>query len=121
MLDDDVSDSSNVYVAAFITLGNEVQQLLLKGMFVEQRPKLTSSFNGLLRANGVKNPSYRSEKLKRCLWYHFGEQLVFPQPDGVCQPCIVYAAGMTAGQVAECMVKLQNKESSSSSEDDVNA
>ena len=76
-------------------------------------PDLCSRFNTLLAGCGVEQANYRSEKLKHRLRECFKAKIVFHQPAGVCQPCIVHGANMTVGQVAQQLSQIEQSDSSS--------
>ena len=66
-------------------------------------PRIREQCVQLLAMKGVENPQYRTEKVKRKLRAHFGQQLVFYQPPSRSEACLVHAPDLPLFRVIQLM------------------
>ena len=91
-LKDTSAEKESPYTAAFKALFAQVEQALLEDEQVMALPAVRDRFVECLREEGVENPAYRTEKVKRHLREHFDKRVFFYQPDKVGEPGIVYGS-----------------------------
>ena len=72
-------EQSSPYETAFKNLLQEIQGPLRRGERLVTMPAMCNRFNRLMVEQRLSNPQYRTEKLKRRLRTHFGEEVVFYQ------------------------------------------
>lgn len=97
----------------------EITSYVKKAVFDEARvvfmSDLLSMFNQKLQDLGVKQPSYRSEKLKKRLLKQYGDALSFWQPRDLTKSEVIYDSAIPTGQIVES--GLQSAEPTPSPED----
>ncbi|XP_062505713.1 uncharacterized protein LOC134182332 [Corticium candelabrum] len=114
---DTEEEQSSPYETAFKNLLQEIQGPLRRGELLVTMPAMCNRFNRLLVEQGLSNPQYRTEKLKRRLRTHFAEEVVFYQTEELGKPCVLYSAHLPLIRVSELLQEVLDEATGTDTDD----